>query len=132
MLPVTVFADVEAWACTWLRDQLANRPEPYATNVHVTTSVPDPRRPRMVIVRRDGGVRLDVVRETARLGIRVWGATEEETADLTLLVRALLAASVGEGPVRGFRESAGPVSVADESQRPLRYVVVELTCRSPI
>jgi hypothetical protein len=84
----------------------------------------------MVILRRDGGPRLDVVREVARLGIRVWASSDAEAADLTGLVRGLLAASVGEGPVRGFSEVSGPVSVPEPSGQSLRYFTVEVIVRA--
>ena len=80
----------------------------------------------MVIVRRDGGPRPDVVREAARLGVRLWATSDAEAADLTGLVRGLLAAGLGHGPVRGFAEVAGPVTVPEESGQPVRFLTVEL------
>lgn len=130
MLPVVVFADAEAWAVNYLRAQLAARPEAYASDVFVSTSVPSPRVDRMVVVRRDGGPRLDPARELVRFGVRVWGETDEVVTDLAQLVRALLAACPGEGPIRRHTEIAGPVSIPDESRQPLRYLVVELIARS--
>jgi hypothetical protein len=70
------------------------------------------------------------VREVARLGVRVWASSDAEVADLTGLVRGLLAASVGEGPIRAFSEVAGPVTVPEESGQPLRYFTVELVARA--
>lgn len=130
MRPVVVFPDVEAWAVGYLQAALATRPEVYAADVHVSTSVPKPRRDRMVVIRRDGGPRLDVVREAARLAVRVWAMTEKDAAGLTQLVRALLAASPGDGPARRYTEVAGPVSIADESGQPLRFFTAELIIRA--
>lgn len=132
MLPVVIFPDVEAWAVGYLAAQLAGWPEPFVDGVYVSNEVPNPRLDRMVIVRRDGGPRLDVARESARLGIRVWGPAENDadTNDLTQLVRALLAASPGEGPVRRYTEIAGPSTIPDESDQPLRYFTAELTARA--
>lgn len=127
---MVTFTDVEAWACAWLHDQLAQRPEPHAHGVYVSSQVPNPRMDRMVILRRDGGPRLDVVREVARLDVRVWASSDGEVADLTALVRGLLAATVGEGPVRGYSEVAGPITVPEESGQPLRYFTVELIARA--
>jgi hypothetical protein len=133
MQPLVIFPDVPQWAVGYIRSNLALRAEPYAQNVYVATETPNPRRSRMVIIRRDGGPRLDVVREQARLGVQVWGpetATgDEEVADLTQLVRALFAASPGEGPVRKATETGGPLSPLETSVQPLRFFTVELIVR---
>lgn len=129
MQPLVLFPDVEDWAVGYLDDALAARAETYAANVFVSNKVPSPRVDRMVIIRRDGGPRLDVARETCRLGIRVWAETDAIGADLTQLVRALLAASPGEGPVRRHAETAGPSYVVDESGQPLRFFTAELIVR---
>lgn len=130
MLPLVLFTDAEAWAVDYLSGFLSTRPETYAAGVTVSTRVPSPRTGRMVVVRRDGGPRQTPVSEVARLGVRVWAATDEDAADLTALVRAALAASPGEGPVRAMTEISGPSYVVEESGQPLRYVVVELTMRA--
>lgn len=130
MLPVVVFQDVEAWCVQYLQAQLDARPEPYASGVYVSTAVPSERLDRMVIVRRDGGPRTGVVTEIVRLGVRVFGETDEVAADLTQLVRALLAASPGEGPIRRYVEIAGPSYLVEESGQPLRYFTAELISRA--
>ena len=130
MMPLVVFPDVEAWCVTYLRDALLARPEEFAEDVYVSTQVPSPRLDRMVIVRRDGGPRMSVVTERARLGIRVWGESDALAHDLTQLVRALLAASPGTGPVKRADETSGPSYIAEESGQPFRYLVVELTTRA--
>lgn len=83
----------------------------------------------MVIVRRDGGARLDPVREAARLGVRVWGSTEKEASDLAALVRALMWAAPDGQPVVRVDELSGPVPVADESAQPLRYMTFSVVQR---
>ena len=130
MFPVVVFPDVEAWVVRYLQEQLDARPEPYASGVYVSTAVPSERLDRMVIVRRDGGQRLGVAHELCRLGVRVFGETDEVCTDLALLVRALLAASPGEGPVRRYVEITGPSYLIEESGQPLRYFTAELTTRA--
>lgn len=130
MTELILFPDVEAWAVGFLASSLADRPEPYASSVHVATQVPNPRLPRMVIVRRDGGPRQSLVTERARLGVRVWGESDEVASDLTQLVRALLASSPGIGPVRRVDEISGPSYITEESGQPFRYLVLELTTRS--
>jgi hypothetical protein len=128
-MPLVVFPDVEAWCASYLRDELAARPEGFAENVYVSTQVPSPRLTRMVILRRDGGPRTSVVTERARLGIRVWGESDEVAQDLTQLVRAILGASAGNGPVRRVDEISGPSYIVEESGQPFRYLVLELITR---
>lgn len=130
MLPVVIFPDVEAWLVGYLRDQLAARSEPVTSDVYVSNAVPDKRHDRMVIVRRDGGQRLGPAHELARMSVRVWGATDEEVADLTAIVRALMSASPGVGPVRRAVEIAGPSRLIEESGQPVRFFTFEFIVRS--
>lgn len=124
-----IFPDVELWATSYLRDELATRPESYASSVFVSNTVPASRRSRMVVVRRDGGPRLSVATEAARLGVRVWAATEQDASDLARLVRSLLWISPDGDPVCAARDFAGPTPIADESGVPMRYFTVELIVR---
>lgn len=127
MQPI-VFPDVEAWAVNLLTSALAERPEPYAADVYVANTLPQTRRPRQVIVRRDGGPRLDLVREAARLTVRVYGRDDDETKNLAALVRAFLgAAADGSTPVARVRELSGPTPVPDGKGQPdYRLMTVEL------
>ncbi len=127
--PVVVMPDVELWATGHLRTALAARLEAYASNVHVSNAVPATRLSRMVIVRRDGGPRLDHVREVARLGVRVWAMTERDATDLARLVAALLWAAPNGAPVLRVTQPTGPTPVADPSGQPLRYLTFEVTVR---
>lgn len=128
-IPAVIFPDVELWATGYLRTALAGRTEAYATGVYLSNTVPSPRRDRMVIVRRDGGPRLDVTREAARLAVRVWAKTEQDATDLARLVAALLwAAPTGE-PVVRVTQPTGSTPVADDSGQPLRFMSFEITVR---
>jgi hypothetical protein len=127
--PVVVFPDVELWACDHLRAALAGRPEPYAAGVHVSNVVPSPRTDRMVVVRRDGGPRLDHTRDLARLTVRVWGSSEQEATDLARLVAALLWAAPDGQPVIRVDQPTGPTPVADDSRQPLRLQTFDLIVR---
>lgn len=129
MIPVVVQPDVELWATGWLRDALAGRPEPYASGVYVSNRVPTTRRDRMVIVRRDGGSRLDLLREVARVGVNVWAGTERDAADLSRLVAALLWSAPNGAPVLQVTQPMGSTPVADPSGQPLRYQTFEVTTR---
>ena len=129
MQPANVgFPDVELWAATYLRAALAARPESYAV-AYVSNAVPSTRRDRMVIVRRDGGPRVSVTTEAARLAVRVWAPTEKAATDLARLVRALLTVAADGNPVCRVADLSGPSAVPDESGQPLRYFVLELTVR---
>lgn len=128
--PSIIFPDVELWATSFLRTSLAARSESYASDVYVSNAVPNPRQNRMVVVRRDGGPRLDQVREAARLSVRVWAKTEQDATDLARLVRALLWASPDGAPVCRVNDLAGPSPVPDDSHQPLRYMTFELIVRA--
>lgn len=125
ILPVVLFDDIELWATGALRAALAARSEPYTDDVYVSNKVPTVRRNRMVIVRRDGGGRLDVVREAPRLGINVWAKTEQDANDLGRLVAALLWAAPDGDPVSRVTVTGGPYPVADDTDF-LRYITAEV------
>ena len=123
-----VFPDVELWAATYLRAALGARPESFA-DAYVSNAVPNPRRDRMVIVRRDGGPRVSAATEAARMGVRVFAKSEQDATDLARLVRALLWIAPDGDPVCAVRDLSGPSAVADESGQPLRYFTLEIVVR---
>lgn len=130
MLPVIVTPDVELWVTGWLRSALAARQEPYASAVFVSNATPDPRRGRMAIVRRDGGPRVDMLHEAARLGVNVWGSTEQDAADLARLVEGLLLSVRACDPVETVTSLSGPSSIPDA--QPRRYFTVEVLMRGAV
>lgn len=123
-----LYPDIEAWAVTYLTTALAARAEDYAEDVHVSNHVPDPRADRMVIVRRDGGVPANLI-DVPRLNVSVWGPTEEEVADLTRLVAALLWAAPDGVPATDAEMVGGPVAIADPSGQPRRSMTFEIRTR---
>jgi hypothetical protein len=132
-LPAILFDDVELWACDYLRDALAARPEDYTDDVFVSNSIPldaatgEPkRRDRMVIVRRDGGVGSGVVFDNPRLGIQCWALTTQDAVDIARMVLALLVAAPGDANVKAMTGFTGPTRLADPSKQPLAYVTAEL------
>jgi hypothetical protein len=135
MRPDVLFPDAVLWACTRLRDDLAARSEDYAADVYVGDKMPTDannlptRADRMVILRRDGGPRLDAAREAVRLGIRVWATTDQDVNDLARMVRALLWAAADGSPVVRVDDQSGPADVPDDTGQPCRYLVVELIVR---
>lgn len=133
ILPIVLFDDIELWATGRLRSLLAARSEPFTTDVFVSNKMPvdsstgEPtRRDRMVLVRRDGGGRLDSAREAPRLGIQVWATTDQDANDLGRLVAGLLWSAPDGDPVSKVTITGGPYAVADESRQPLRYITAEL------
>lgn len=129
MYPAVVFPDAELWACGYLPPLLATHGWTGPTAVFVGNAVPDQRRGRMVIFRRDGGRRLDAVRDAARLTARVWAQTELEVIALSNVVRALIGAALGDEAVRRVTELSGPVPIPDESNQPQRLMVFEVILR---
>lgn len=105
-------ADIEAWAVAYLTTALDARGEPFTESVKVSNAVPNPRADRMVIVRRDGGLPVEMF-DRPRLNVGVWALTEEDVADLTRLVAALLWAAPDGDPVQRAEMVGGPVSIPD-------------------
>lgn len=130
MAEVAEFDDTELWLTGWLRSKLTARPESVTTGAVVTNTVPNPRPPRLVQVRRDGGPKVNAMQEVARVGVNVWAATEADCADLTRLTRAILSGAAGQGPVRRVTEISGPSPIPDTTPR--RYFVVELLIHGSI
>lgn len=123
-----VFPDVELLLTGRLRALLAGRPEPYAEGVHVSNSVPSPRKDRMVIVRRDGGPIVGE-RDQARAGINVWATSEQHATDLARLVAALLRGLPDGDPILAVPSVTGPSTIPDESRQPRRYLTCEIHTR---
>jgi hypothetical protein len=111
-----------------IRAGLAGRLEPYAQGAYVSNTVPEQRRPRMVIVRRDGG-NAENLRDSARVNVRVWSLREQDAVDLFRLVAALLWASPNGQPVLAVRQLSGPVATVDESGVPIKFGVFEIDAR---
>jgi hypothetical protein len=128
-LPAVIFPDVEMWACGYLRTELAARPEPYCADVFVSNTMPNTRSDRMVLVRRDGGPRTSLVRETARMTVRTWATSEQDANDLARMVAALLWAAPDGDPVIRVDQPTGPSPVADDSRQPLRLQTFEVEVR---
>lgn len=126
-LPLVVFADVELLLTGWLRTALAARTEPFKAGVVVANAVPTNRPARLVTIRRDGGPRLDVARESARVGVNVYAATEQDVSNLAGLVRALLWACPDGAPICRAVELSGPSPIPDVVPR--RYQTFEFIVR---
>lgn len=96
--------------------------------VHVDRKVPNPRKPRMVIVTRDGGA-IGEMRDRPRVRIRVWGETDQAATDLARLVVRIGLGLPLTGAVLRAEHLSGPYDVTDESEQPQRYVLFEFHTR---
>lgn len=114
MRPVIVFADSVALAISHLSDQLPLYGWP---NIPVRKNIPNPRPESFVRLFRSGGMSRDVVVDEATVVVECWGATDEDAADLTSVVRGLLVAMTGtvvdETQCYRVRELSGPVDLPD-------------------
>lgn len=126
--PNIIFPDVELVVVDYLRTALAARPESFA-DATVDIRVPPTMPARLVQVRRDGGVRLDGIREAARTTLNIYAETEADVADLTRLCRALLWAAPNGSPIVRVNDGSGPVAIPDESNRKRRFFTVEVIVR---
>lgn len=133
-LQVVLFADVELTITGLLRTALAARAEPYTDDVYVSISSPadtatgEPTTPaRMVTVRRDGGPRLDVARDQARVAVNVWASTEQDCNDLARMVAALMWAMPDGNPIVRVDQTSGPTTIPDD--RPHKYLTFDITLR---
>lgn len=132
-LPVVLFDDIELEICTNLRAALTARAEAYTDNVYVghdlpknaTTGQPE-RRNRMVIVRRDGGPRLDVARDMARIGVNVWAETPQILNDLGRMTSALMWSLPDGDPICKVTPVLGPSPIADPSGQPRLFMTFEV------
>ena len=89
--------------------------------VEVRVRVPDPRPERLVVVTREGGRRLDALRDRAGVGVLVWAPTEAECQELADEVADLMFALNGDfGFRRGYDlvEEEALYSDADTETRP--------------
>lgn len=124
--------DADLWWIVYLRGALVGRTEPYASSVYFDRKVPNPRRDRMVIVRRDGG-QVRGVFDHPRVALDVWAKTEQDATDLANLMVALaqVAPLAGAG-VTAVTHISGPNAVPDPSGKPRRLCLIEATHRATI
>lgn len=128
LAPAILFPDVELLVTGRLRTLLSARSESYVFGTVVSNKVPNPRPPRLVVIRRDGGTPLRE-RDRARLGVQVWGGTEQQTNDLARLVRALLMKLPGSDGVLYVDPPTAPIDTPDESGHERRYFTTEIHVR---
>ena len=118
-MDVVVFPDSELWLTGALRAALSG--------VYVDIKVPTSRRPKEVIVRRDGGPD-DLVQSRQRFGFRVFAAKEQDVSELADLTSAHLRRLRFTGPARAITTTS-PFPVDDPSGVPCRYFTAEVAVR---
>jgi hypothetical protein len=121
--------DADEWWFIYLRGQFVDREESYAQNVFFSNEVPNPRKDRMVIIRRDGGSVTGLF-DQPRVALDVWAKTKSDVINLSRLVIALaLKAPLAGAGVTHVRHLSGPNLVEDPSKQPRRLSLIEATHR---
>lgn len=135
-LPAVIFDDVELWATGYLRTALAARSETYTTGLYVGASMPNnaetgepERRPRMVLVRRDGGGQSQQVLDNPRLSIDCWALTWSDATNLARMTAALIQSAPGNANVKRVVMTTGPTRIADPSRQPRVYTTFDLVVK---
>lgn len=128
-----IHADLELWLTGWLRVQLDARPEAVCQGVKVDNKVPAGVLPsKLVVVRYDGSSVEELHVDSASVSVTVYAGTKalpKDANDLARIVRALIgdSARVEPGnPVAAVTASNGPIPVADEGEKAVRYLTFEL------
>lgn len=119
--PVVVFPDTEGVVISWLTERLAD------DALTVASRVPNPRPVRLLVVRRVGGPRRDLVTDEATLTIEAWAGDELDAHDLLQAARAELHALSGrkhdDVTVYRISEFAGPAALPDPGSKEPRYTM---------
>lgn len=134
-MTAVIHADLELFFTTWLRAQLAARPEPVCVDVKVDNKEPQPGDTwpsKLVVIRYDGSSSGEIITDDAALGVTIYAGSKalpKDANDLAAIVRALIgdSARVEAGnPVAAVTASSGPIPVADEGSKAVRYLTFEL------
>lgn len=120
--------DADLWWIVYLRGALVGRPESFASNVYFDRRVPNPRKDRMVIVRRDGG-NISGAFDRPRVTIDVWAKSDKDATDLANLMVALAFDAPGTNGCVRVQHLSGPLDVTEASGQPRRTVLIEATHR---
>jgi hypothetical protein len=123
--------DADLWWIVYLRGALVGRGEPYAQGVHFDRRVPNARKDRMVIVRRDGG-NVSGAFDRPRIALDVWAKSEQDATNLANLMVALAFDAPGTNGCVRVQHLSGPNDVADPSGQPRRLSLIEATHRSAV
>lgn len=128
-MPAVIFPDVEKVLVAAIKAELLTRAEPYAQSVRVATIKPaadvKPYPSRIVVIRSDGGPKIDWVRKLERIGITVWADTYSDASDLARLIEALSVTLTGD-KIKLSRVVLSPTRVNEAGPQEARYMTLEL------
>jgi hypothetical protein len=129
MMPAVIFPDVEKVLVAAFNAELAARSEPYAQDVVVATKKPAadqvPYPSRILVIRSDGGPKLDWVRKSERVGITIWANTYADASDLARLVEAITVTMTGES-IKLAQIVLSPIRLDEAGPQECRYMTLEL------
>lgn len=122
VVEVIAFPDAEAVGVAFLKAELATRSD----TAKVATKIPAIRPPRLVKVTRTGGLRRNLMTDSAQLTFECWDVAEAEAAALSRVVRAIIHAAPQLSLPLGaqcsrVQEVGGPVSFPDPDTALPRY-----------
>jgi hypothetical protein len=129
MMPAVIFPDIEKVLVAAFKADLESRDEAYAENVYVATKKPaaniSPYPSKILIVRSDGGPKLDWVRKSERVGITIWADDYADASNLARLVEALSITMTGES-IKLSQVVLSPIRIDEPGPQECRYMTLEL------
>jgi len=133
-MTAVIHANLERFFVFWLRDRLAERPEPVCAGVKVDNKIlPGTLPPKLIVIRYDGSSLGEIITDSAALGVTVYAGTKllpDDANDLARIVRALINDSArleAGNPVAAVTASTGPIPIPYEGTQAVRYCTFELT-----
>jgi hypothetical protein len=128
-MPAVIFPDIERVLVAAIKAELVARAETYAQNVYVATKKPaadkNPYPARIVVIRSDGGPKLDWVRKSERIGITIWADTYADASELARLIEAL-AITLTSDSVKLSQVILSPIRIDEAGPQECRYITLEL------
>jgi hypothetical protein len=128
-MPAVIFPDIEKVLVAAIKSELLTRTETYAQNVTVATKKPapdlSPYPSRIIVIRSDGGPKVDWVRKIERVGISIWADTYSDASNLARLIEALSVTLTSDG-VKLSRVVLSPTRVDEAGPQEARYMTLEL------
>ena len=122
MPEVILFPDAALVLTSYLSAELTDRSD----TAVVRTRVPDVRPDRLVRVERTGGIRTNLVTDSAIVTFECWAASEADAAELGQLVRALIFAVEGTtqtgAAIYNVTEVGGLAHLPDPTTEHQRYI----------
>lgn len=128
-MPAVIFPDVEKVLVAAIKSELSARTESYAQNVTVATKKPasdvTPYPSRIIVIRSDGGPKVDWVRKIERIGITIWANTYADASNLARLIEALSVTLTNDG-IKLSSVVLSPTRIDEAGPQECRYMTLEL------